>query len=259
MTTKEKQVEWKELIKTALTIEGSIGGTYNRFYDYSYMNQILLMMQGVFEPVATYKKWLSIGRQVQKGSKAKEIVRPVMHYLTEEEKRKLNIDIRDKVPQIIGFKLVSCIFKLSETDGEDLPEIEIPDWNLKTALKNLDIKEIPFKQLNGNIQGYSTGNKYAINPVAIDVNSTTMHEIAHIVLGHTSNENIAEYGEHRGIKEFQAEVTSFLLMNEFNMINEEQASESRAYIQNWLAGEEPDDKAIKQVFSAVNKIIKAGK
>ena len=41
------------------------------------MNQILLLMQGVREPVATYERWRSIGRQVLKGSKAAEIVRPI--------------------------------------------------------------------------------------------------------------------------------------------------------------------------------------
>jgi antirestriction protein ArdC len=260
MATKEtKQVQWRELIETALTLEGSIGNTYNRFYDYSHMNQIMLMWQGVFEPIATYKRWQALGRQVKKGSTAKEIVRPIMRYLTDEEKKKLNIDTRDKVTNVVGFKPLKCVFKFSDTEGKDLPEVKIPAWNLKPALKELDIKEIPFKQLNGNIQGYSTSNTYAINPVASDPTATTMHELAHIVLGHTSKDNIHEYSEHRGIQEFQAEVTSFLLMNELAMINEKKASESRAYIQNWLAGEKPDDKAIRQVFTAVNKILKAGK
>jgi hypothetical protein len=31
----------------------------------------------VREPVATYKRWQAIGRQVLKGSKAAEIVRPI--------------------------------------------------------------------------------------------------------------------------------------------------------------------------------------
>ena len=43
------------------------------------------------------------------------------------------------------------------------------------------------------------------------------------------------------------------------MMGEEQASESRAYIQGWLRTECPSDVAIRQVFGATEQILRAGR
>src|SRR5438270_12160553 len=74
----QRTIDWAKIIETALTTPGNVGNTYNRFYQYSFLNQIYLRMQGVYEPVATYKRWQAIGRQVVKGAKAKEIIWPVI-------------------------------------------------------------------------------------------------------------------------------------------------------------------------------------
>jgi hypothetical protein len=47
--------------------------------------------------------------------------------------------------------------------------------------------------------------------------------------------------------------------NELVLLGEDQASESRAYLQDWLQGERPGDVAIRQVFSATDKILRAGR
>lgn len=73
-------IEYTELLKEVLNKPGAFGDTYTRFYNYSFRNQIILWLQGVKEPVATYKAWQSLGRQVKKGSKAKEIMRPISIY-----------------------------------------------------------------------------------------------------------------------------------------------------------------------------------
>ena len=36
------------------------------------------MMQCTREPVATYNRWVELGRQVRKGSKAKVVLAPIM-------------------------------------------------------------------------------------------------------------------------------------------------------------------------------------
>ena len=146
-----------------------------------------------------------------------------------------------------------------ETEGDDLPEIEIKAWDYYKALKVLDITEAPFEKTNGNIQGYARERKLAINPVATDATATALHEIAHIVLGHTDKEQQEEYKQHRGVKEFQAEAVAYLLQNELYLAEPEALSESRAYIQGWMGDVKPDDKAIRQIFNATDKIIKAGK
>lgn len=246
-----RDIDWAALIETALTAPGGVGNTYNRFYNYSFMNQMLLLMQGVQEPVATYKRWQSMGRQVLKGSKAKAIVRP----LVIEKKNEAGALESKKVL----FKPVKCLFGVSETEGAELPPVEIADWDLPTALDTLDIKEMPFTALDGNTQGYSYERYYAINPVAVAPTKTMFHEVGHIVLGHTSAEQIPQYATHRGVMEFQAEATAYLSMNELEQLTDDQAYESRGYIQHWLQTDRPPDTAIRQVFSATDTILKAGR
>ena len=251
MNNQVKTIEWSKLIDEALTVKGSLGNTYNRFYNYSFMNQIYLWLQGVNEPVATYKVWQANGRQVNKGEKAKMIVRPTFYKDQNED--------GEEEYQLRGFKPVNCIFTYSQTTGEELPPVEVEKWHIATACENLNIEEVSFTSMNGNTAGYSFDRKYAINPMAKYPLKTTMHELAHIVLGHTDKEHIHEYKTHRGIKEFQAEATAYLVMKELEMLEHANASESRAYIQHWLQNEKPEDKAIKQVFKAVNDILTAGK
>ena len=109
------------------------------------------------------------------------------------------------------------------------------------------------------IQGYAYDRNIAINPFAKYPLKTTIHEAAHIALQHTLPDQIAEYEQHRGMYEFEAEGTSHLVLNELGQLPEEQASVSRAYIQSWLKGEKPPEKSIKQVFHTVDVILKAGR
>lgn len=247
----DSRLDWNQLIETALTVEGSVGNTYNRFYDYSFTNQMLLMMQGVCEPVATYKRWQDLGRQVLKGSKAKAIVRPVF------------IEKKDEAGEVTAsikrFKMVKCLFGVSETEGEELPPFEVPAWNMDQALTTLEVRQVPYSSLNGNSQGYSMGRDFAINPVAVNPLRTTFHELGHIVLGHTEGERRTEYATHRGLMEFQAEATAYLTTNELGVQTDEDRAHSRGYIQGWLRDERPPEASIREVFSATDRILKAGR
>jgi len=159
----------------------------------------------------------------------------------------------------LSFKAVRCIFGLSETVGQDLPPAEVPGWDLQQALDQLDVKQVPFRELDGNIQGYSVDREFAINPVAVHPVKTTFHELGHIVLGHTAGSAAAEYRSHRGIKEFQAESVAYLAMNELELMTPEQASSSRGYIQGWLQRQTPAEADIRPVFMATDKILRAGR
>jgi hypothetical protein len=240
-----RDLDWQALIETALTAPGHLSDSFNRFYSYSFMNQILLLIQGVQEPVATYQRWSAMERQVLKGSKAAEIVRPI----TIAKKN----DDGEVESSFTRFKFVRCIFGYNQTEGEELPPADTPGWDLATALGELNIKRVPFRELNGNVQGFSWGRNIAINPVATDPLGTMYHELGHVVLGHTEPDKAAQYALHRGVYEFQAEATSYLTMHELDVMGEEQASESRAYIQGWIRDERPSDLAVRQVFSATDK------
>ena len=103
------------------------------------------------------------------------------------------------------------------------------------------------------------GKDIAINPFAVHPNKTLMHELGHVVLGHTTPDMLEQYEQHRGIFEFQAEAMAHLTMNELGQLTDEMATHSRCYIQDWLRGERPPDKAIRDVFTATDKILKAGR
>jgi antirestriction protein ArdC len=255
-TTQQRQtreINWRRLIDVALETPGSVGNVYNRFYDYSFLNQMLLRMQGVSEPVATYKRWQSLGRQVLRGSKAHAILRPIVI-----EKK---TDVGEVEDRLLRFKPVNCLFTVSQTEGDELPPVEPRGWDVQRALTTLDIRQVPYELIDGNTQGYSYKRDFAINPVAVNPTHTMFHELGHIVLGHTAPDlnTQTEYALHRGSKEFQAEATAYLTLNELEQLTPADASHSRGYIQGWLRDEQPSDVAIRQVFSATDTVLKAGR
>jgi hypothetical protein len=256
-----QEIVWAELLNQALTMPGKLGNTFNRFYEYSFLNVIWLMVQGVQEPCGPYGLWQKLGRQVSKGSKAKTVLHPVFAIKRDKETGKPVLDSNGKQQRfVIGFRPKSTVFVYSQTEGEELSIPELPEWSLEMALKALDIKQVPFKETNGNVGGYSIERKIAINPVSNCPLHTSFHELAHVVLGHTSKDELKDYQEHRGMKEFEAEATAYLLMNELEVTEKGfDLAESRAYIQNWLAGAEVPDKNIRRVFTATNTILKAGR
>ena len=257
-STQPQELDWQQLLETALSTPGSVGNVYNRFYEYSFLNQTFLRLQGVTEPVATYKRWQALGRQVLRGSRAHAIIRPMLARVPAPEGQHEPDDEAEPRQRLLGFKLVRCLFTVSQTEGEPLPPVELPRWDLATALDRLTIRQVPFDLLDGNTQGYSVGRDYAINPVAADPARTTFHELGHIVLGHTEAAPDVEQ-QHRGEGEFQAEATAYLCLNELERLTEEAASHSRGYIQHWLRGQRPSDAAIRAVFAATDAILKAGR
>jgi hypothetical protein len=161
--------------------------------------------------------------------------------------------------KLIGFKVVRAVFALSDTEGAELPPIPIPGWDLQAALDKLGIREVPVDNTNGNLQGWSQGVEFAINPIAVNRTKTRFHELAHIMLGHTLPHHYQEYQAHRGMMEFQAEAAAYLVMNELELMDEETASHSRGYIRHWLGSEQPPDQAIRQVFTVADRILRAGR
>jgi hypothetical protein len=261
MAGEQTRVDWPKLLDEALTAPGNLGNVYNRFHDYSITNMMLFLMQGIREPVASYSRWKSLGRQVVKGAKAKEVIVPVLvnEPAPEPAEDESLEEKRERVARLIGFKVVRAVFGLSDTDGDYIPPPEPQRWSKPTALARLGIQEVYFDRVNGNLQGWSRGLDFAINPMSVHPNKTLFHELGHIILGHTLPHHYKEYQSHRGIMEFQAEATAYLLMNELELMDEETAAHSRGYIRHWLGEEQPPDQAIRQVFTAADRILRAGR
>ncbi len=256
---RNEQLDWQGLIQEALTAPGNLAGVYDRFHDYSLANMLLFRMQGIREPVASFSRWKSLGRHVVRGARAKEVVVPVLiNELAPPDEEPVEAK-RERVAKLIGFKVVRAVFALSDTDGAEMVPQPTPGWDYQQALTTLGIREVPFEDVRGNLQGYSIGTEIAINPIAVRPTKTRFHELAHVVLGHTLPHTLDDYATHRGIKEFQAEAVAYLAMNELGQLDDETAASSRGYIQHWLADEHPPDKSIQQVFTAADRILRAGR
>jgi hypothetical protein len=252
-----KTLEWSQVLETALTSPGNLYDTYSRFHDYSLGNLMLFRAQGICEPVASYQTWKRLGRQVQRGQRAHDVIVPVM--INETVRDETDEAKRIRVATLIGFKVVPAVFGYSQTTGEEIAPRPTPGWDLQTALDKLGIREVAFDQTSGNTQGYSVGVEMAINPTAVNPTKTRFHELAHIVLGHTVPHHYEEYQTHRGMQEFQAEAVAYLAMNELGVLDERTAEVSRGYIQHWLCDERPPDKAIQHVFRGADAVLKAGR
>lgn len=250
----EPRIDWVETLNEALTAPGRRGETYIRDHDYSYLNNLRLFMQGVREPTTSYKGWLKLGRQVMKGSKGYAILRPINVVLKDK------LDEQGNPKSITKFKLVNGAFKYSQTEGEPLSEelTTPPEWSVERAMGVLGISLVKFTDLSLNKQGYSYGRNIAINPTAVYPLKTTWHELAHVEAGHTTPESLAQYEQHRGLWEFEAEGTAYLGMKELGLEDQMNAPESRDYMQSWLQGDVPPESSFRKIFKITDLILKAG-
>lgn len=243
------EVDWRALLDQALTMPGRLGNTYNRFYNYSFSNQILLWCQGVTEPCAPFSVWKSLGRiPVKGGGRAVMHPRPI---------RRRDEETGEQKVVAMRFFAKRSTFPYSNTVGPEVAWPELPEWEWQRAAVALDIERVAFRMIDGNTQGYSHGRKFAISPVAVYPMKTLFHEVAHIMLGHTGEDSEGSPCS-RGVAEFQAEAVAYLLAHELDLM-QWAPEESRAYIQHWLGDEEVTDRHIRAVFTAVDKILTAGR
>lgn len=244
---------FKEQLQEIYTNPAKLSDCYNKFHNYSFYNQCLAIQQlGNAEPIATYKRWAELGFQVQKGSKAIALYMPVT------AKDKL-----DETKTKTFFIMRKNWFGLSATNAPKdfvLPDLQTPAFGLGKAIETLGINIIPFKQTNGNMQGYAKPQEKAIavSPLAAIPVKTTLHEIAHCIM-HNELETLHEnFG--RDIKELEAEAVAYFVCKTLNLCTDEQLASSRAYIQTWFNNFAAiQEKTAQRIFSAVDKILKAGK
>ena len=146
---------------------------------------------------------------------------------------------------------------LFRSEGADyVNEAITPSWDKAKALGKLNISEVAFDYPDGNCQGYASGRTIAVNPVAALPHKTRFHELAHVVLGHTTEGVLADSEKTpRDVREVEAEGVAYILCSLLDLPG---LHESRGYIQSWLQGAEITDKTAQRIFSAANKILEAG-
>ena len=132
-------------------------------------------------PLATSPKWKALGRHVRKGEKALVLCQPVTIKRTrEQESDSEGTDVYTR------FVYRPACFVLAQTEGADLPPASIPSWSMDRALTALDAAEVPFDATDGNLQGFARGRSITSAPLNPLPFKTAFHELAHVLLGHTS-------------------------------------------------------------------------
>jgi antirestriction protein ArdC len=250
-----------DLLQRALTEPGIISKAYTAFHGYSIGNQILALIQcserGIAPgPLGTFKGWKDKERFVRKGEKAIVLCMPVTCKRTVEQEN----GIEDQAT-FTRFVYRPNWFVLSQTDGRAIDSQPIAEWDQATALQTLDITEEPFTTIDGNCQGYARGRTIAVSPVAELPYKTRFHELAHVVLGHTTEtESGMSDSEHtpRSLREVEAEAVALVCLEALGLPG---AQFCRGYIQSWNQhrGSEPiPERSAQRIFKAADQILKAG-
>src|SRR5262249_41193650 len=124
------------------------------------------------------------------------------------------------------------------------------------ALEGLNIEERPFEIVDGNCQGYSQHRTIAISPLAVNPLKTTIHEMAHILCGHTTESRVTDSETAPcHLREAEAESVAFLVCS---IIGLDGMDNCRGYIQGWLQGDSIPEKSAQKIFRVADQILKAG-
>lgn len=250
-------ITFSQLLTDAVSKPGTISAAYSAFHNYSFGNMMAAAAQlearGIsIGPIASFMAWKDKGRSVKKGAKAIALCMPV----TCKGKRDNEAGESEEF-SFSRFAWKNNWFVMSETEGEDFAHESVtPAWSAEKALATLEISQVPFAHYNGNSQGYAFARTIAINPVAALPHKTRFHELAHIVLGHTTEETMTDSeNTPRDIREVEAESTAYILCALLDLPG---LSESRGYVLNWLAGAEISERSAQRIYKAADTIYKAG-
>lgn len=251
---------WGELLREAVEKPGRLLEAYTAFHNYSFGNALLALGQCVRRnlqpgPLNTYRGWLEQQRHVRKGESGITLCMPLAckrvrpAETTEEEETEPETRHR--------FYFRAYWFVLAQTEGEQIPVSPVPGFDIEAALRRLRIGRVPFDEMNGNVQGFARQREIAINPLAALPLKTTFHEIAHIILGHTTAERLVDSDKTPlHLREAEAESVALICCETLGLDGSEFC---RGYIQHWLKTEReiPNHNAAR-IFSAATSILKAG-
>jgi len=258
--TERQHATWGELLRDAVEVPGRLLEAYTAFHNYSFGNALLALEQCIRRdlrpgPLNTYRGWLERKRKVRKGEKGIILCMPMPF------KKAAHADgVQDETaePQThYAFRFRAYWFVLAQTEGEDTYVASIPGFDIDMALHALNITTTPFDELNGNVQGFANGREIAVNPIAPLPHKTTFHEIAHIVLGHSTSEKLVDCERTaKHIREVEAESVALICCETLGL---EGADFCRGYIQYWLKDEkEIPNSSAARIFAAATSILKAG-
>lgn len=258
--------KWSALLVEAVNKPGTIMKAYSAFWNYSVGNQILALIQCELRgiqpgPINTFPKWQTLGRIVKRGEKALTLCMPLTRKRRNDESAENNEQKKEQV--FTTFVHKARWFVVSQTFGNELGPITIPEWDAERALKTLCIERITFDKTDGNCQGFARKRSIAINPVAQLPHKTLFHEMSHVTIGHTLESDFADTEKTpRNLREVEAEAVALLCCEALGL---EGADYCRGYLQNWLyegsgyGANAIPEKSAQKIFRGADQILRAGR
>ena len=212
------------------------------FHRYSINNLLLIMAQ---KPQATqvagYRTWQKLGRQVTKGQRGIRIFggRDILTTETNEQTGE------EKQHRTRRFFPVS-VFDISQTEPTD-PEADDPStlahrltgddphgiYQAVTDHLTAQGWSVERETIPGAVNGYTTTDGTRRVVVEADLSpaqaaKTALHEAAHVILH--AEEDPAEYVQHRGIKETEAESVAYIVAG---ILELDTSAYSIGYVAGW--------------------------
>ena len=247
--------------------------TMSKFHNYSFNNTLLITMQ---KPEATlvagYQAWQKkFNRHVKRGEKGIQIIAPTP-VREKQEIEKIDPDTQEPiigedgqpetevVEMIIPRFRVATVFDVSQTEGEPIAELEVPELTgsvqfYDTFMQALQsISPVPIRMMNveGDAKGYyhQTEKYIAIKEDMSNVQTmkTGVHEVSHALLHDREVMDAEGVLKDQTTKEVEAESIAYIVCNHFDLDTSEY---SFTYIASWC--ESRDMKALKASMDTIRK------
>ena len=264
--TLEKQekftVNYNDILKEVLTEKGVISECYSMFHSFSILNQFIACSQlramGLpIRPVACKSLWAKRGAEIKPEyeNKAIWLRMPNTKKYTETDE-----DGTETETYRTFFNFRPNWYSLSQVQGKNgkkvfikRPDNDVTGFSIDKVTEKFGITKIGYDSVDGNCQGYCypADKTYAVSEIAENPFKTTIHEIAHILLGH------ADVEDTRSIKELEAESVAYIVLSVLGAENDV-LEKMRGYIQGWFKGNDVPDKSAKKIMRVANDILKAG-
>jgi antirestriction protein ArdC len=223
-----------------------------RFHRYSLNNVLLIALQ---KPNASYvagfHTWNQLGRFVRKGEKGIMILAPIVRKSEKSE------DDEKESSRIAGFR-AAYVFDVSQTDGQELPQIGSVHGDPQQHTARLhcfaETQGIAV-EYSGEIapaRGMSSGGKITLLPDQSPAEefSTLAHEIAHELL-HRGDRRA---NTTKRVRETEAEATAFVVCNAARL---ETGSAACDYIQLWNGDAQLLTESLGYVRQAASQMLEA--
>ena len=172
-------------------------------YEYSFSNFMGLCFQtwdkGSYAfQFASYKKWIALGRHVKKDEKGLFVLVPVT-CMAKDSKGGSVIDQKTGKPKkVTFFTIKNGVFSIDQTAGKDDGKftsfrtvVDFEDVMFDALLEKVSVLyPVSFKALITSHGGYTDGKEIVLNSERDKASQfvTLIHELAHCMLEHTSEE-----------------------------------------------------------------------